>query len=158
MIVKALFHTPVFSNSGPAFSVTLATKTCRGFTSIGTGSLFRNRFIFSAATGVTNLLPVPVAVALQGGVTGTAYSETISVQGGSGPYTFSVSSGALPSGLSLNTSSGVISGTPLATATYTFAIQVTDVNANVGTQSFTIITTAPGGGGGGGGSSLTFIG
>lgn len=119
MIVRSLFHTPVITNSGPNFSVVIATKTCRGFTSVGTGNLFRNRFIFSAATGVTNLLPVPVAVALQGGVTGAAYSETIDVQGGSGPYTFAVSSGALPSGLSLNTSTGVISGTPIATATYT---------------------------------------
>lgn len=92
--------------------------------------------------------PVPVAQNLAGATIGVAYSETISVQSGAGPYTFSVSVGSLPPGLSLNTTTGVISGTPTATpATYNFTIQVVDSNGNIGSQAFQIIATLPTGGG-----------
>ncbi|WP_415583667.1 putative Ig domain-containing protein, partial [Janthinobacterium lividum] len=40
-----------------------------------------------------------------------AYSATLSATGGTAPYTFSVSSGTLPAGLSLNGATGVLSGT-----------------------------------------------
>lgn len=90
--------------------------------------------------------PVPVATALKGGVTGSAYSETITAQGGSSPYTFAVTSGALPTSTSM-TSSGVISGTPSATGTFSFTITVTDSLGYMGSQGFTISITAPSGGG-----------
>lgn len=51
-------------------------------------------------------------------------SGPIPVTGGVAPYTFSISSGALPPGLSLNTSTGAVTGTP--TASGTFAIKATD--------------------------------
>jgi hypothetical protein len=43
---------------------------------------------------------------------GTPYSHTFSFSGGTPPYTFAITSGSLPPGLSLNTSTGVVSGTP----------------------------------------------
>ncbi len=49
---------------------------------------------------------------LANGTVGTAYSRTVSATGGTGSYTYSVSAGTLPAGLTLNASSGVISGTP----------------------------------------------
>ena len=58
------------------------------------------------------------------------YSQTIAVSGGVQPYTFSISTGSLPAGLSLNASTGVLSGTPTTTGTSTFAIKVTDSNAS----------------------------
>ncbi|WP_082661677.1 beta strand repeat-containing protein [Terracidiphilus gabretensis] len=58
------------------------------------------------------------------------YSQTIAVSGGVQPYTFSVSTGSLPAGLSLNATTGVISGTPAATGISTFTIKVTDSNAS----------------------------
>lgn len=87
--------------------------------------------------------PVPVATPLKGGTTGTAYSETISAQGSAPPFTFAVSSGALPTGCTLNTSTGVISGTPTVAATYSFVISATDAHGNVGVTSFTIIIATP---------------
>lgn len=100
--------------------------------------------------------PVPVAKNLAGCTIGIAYTETITVQSGTGPYTFAVSVGTLPSGLSLNSATGIISGTPTSgtAGTYNFTIQVTDSASNVGSQAFQIISAAPSSGGG----SYVFIG
>jgi len=57
------------------------------------------------------------------GTLGTAYSHALLATGGSGPYTWSISKGALPSGLSLSPG-GVLSGTPGAVGTFTFSVQV----------------------------------
>lgn len=93
--------------------------------------------------------PVPVAAALKGGTTGLAYSETISAQGGTAPYTFAVTSGALPASTSLNSATGVISGTPSSAATASFTVTVTDANGFTGSQAFAIIISAPASSGGG---------
>lgn len=87
--------------------------------------------------------PVPTAKVLQGGIVGAAYTETISVQGGTAPYTFAVSAGSLPAGLSLNGTTGIISGAPTTVGTYDFTIQATDANAAAGSTDFEIGVTAP---------------
>jgi len=92
--------------------------------------------------------PVPVGAVLAGGLTGVAYSETITAQGGTSPWTYAVTSGALPAGLSL-ASSGVISGTPTATGTATFTVTVTDAASATGSHAFSITIAAPSSGGGG---------
>jgi len=67
-------------------------------------------------------------------VPGQPYSATVAAQGGNpgSTYTFSVSSGTLPNGLTLNPATGVISGTPTAAGTFGFSIQVKDTA--IGTQ------------------------
>jgi hypothetical protein len=91
--------------------------------------------------------PVPVAANLAGGAPTVAYSQTINAQGGTSPYTFAVTSGALPTGTTLNTSSGVISGTPSAANTFSFTITVTDSLGFTGSQAFQIIIAVASGGG-----------
>ncbi len=70
------------------------------------------------------------------GVVGVAYSHAFPASFGTPAYTFSILSGSLPTGLTLNTSTGVVSGTPSGTAgTSSFVIQVEDSlsdTANVG--------------------------
>jgi len=92
--------------------------------------------------------PVPVGAALKGGVVGIAYFETITAQGGTSPYTYTISAGSLPAGTSMS-SAGLISGTPMAAATYSFTVKVTDTAGAFGTQTFTIIISAPAAAGGG---------
>ncbi|HVB85752.1 MAG TPA: putative Ig domain-containing protein [Candidatus Dormibacteraeota bacterium] len=91
---------------------------------------------------------------LSNGTIGTAYNNTpVTASGGTGPYTYAVASGSLPSGLSLNTSNGAITGTPSASAIdQSFSIKVTDssVPAQTATSStlsmivnFVVTTTSP---------------
>jgi hypothetical protein len=63
---------------------------------------------------------------LPSGVLSVPYSATLSAGGGTAPYIWMVSSGSLPSGLSLNGATGVISGTPLASGISTLSVQVAD--------------------------------
>ena len=65
-------------------------------------------------------------VAATTGQVGVAYSSAIVPHGGTGPYTFAMASGSLPAGLTLNTSSGVISGTPTTAGPFSFTVKVTD--------------------------------
>ena len=73
---------------------------------------------------------------------GSAYSTSLAANGGSTPYTWSLLSGALPSGLTLS-SSGVITGTPSANGTYAFTAQVADTTSQTVSKSLAI-TVAPG--------------
>jgi uncharacterized protein (TIGR03437 family) len=57
---------------------------------------------------------------------GTAYSSSCSVTGGISPYTFSISAGALPAGLTLNSTSGAVGGTPTMGGAYSYKITVKD--------------------------------
>ena len=73
------------------------------------------------------------------------YSQTVNTLNGSGAITLNVYSGdSLPAGLSLNSSTGVISETPTQTGTYTFRITATDSSGDAATESYTItINPAP---------------
>ncbi len=73
---------------------------------------------------------------LPNGSLGTPYNQTITASGGSAPYTFAVTTGLLPNGLTLN-SSGVLSGTPSAGGTFNFTITATDSNSDTGTRDYT---------------------
>ncbi|HEY4145790.1 putative Ig domain-containing protein [Pinirhizobacter sp.] len=60
-----------------------------------------------------------------GGTVGHAYSQVLSTSGGVGPYSYAVTSGALPGGLSLS-STGTLTGTPTATGNFNFSVASTD--------------------------------
>jgi hypothetical protein len=79
------------------------------------------------------------------GSVGTAYSQTLAATGGVTPYSWSTVGGTLPSGLSLS-SGGVISGTPTATGTSSFTVQVTDSQTptDTATRALSITVTAGG--------------
>ncbi len=84
---------------------------------------------------------------------GTAYSYTLTSSSAASPA-WSLSSGTLPPGLSLN-ATGLISGTPTLDGTYVFNVRVADAGGNTGTAALTIVVNKSGGGGGGGGISIT---
>jgi hypothetical protein len=82
----------------------------------------------SSLTLVITAAPLLVTVtSLPGGQVGRPYSALLSATGGTVPYIWSVASGALPAGLTLNAASGAITGTPTAsTSGTTVTFKVTD--------------------------------
>ncbi|MEZ0484990.1 putative Ig domain-containing protein [Fibrella aquatica] len=60
-----------------------------------------------------------------------AYSQTVVATGGTTPYSFSTAPGTLPAGLTLNPTTGVVSGTPTTSGTFPTTIVVTDAQGCV---------------------------
>ncbi|MEP6961190.1 MAG: putative Ig domain-containing protein [Acidobacteriota bacterium] len=58
--------------------------------------------------------------------------------GGTGPYTFAVSAGALPPGISIRAVDSVLDGKPITTGTFSFSIRATDSKSATGTAAFSI--------------------
>lgn len=71
---------------------------------------------------ITTTCPLPA------GTVGVAYNQTLSATGGKTPYTWSISDGTLPPGLSLNPGTGLVSGTPTTAGTFNFTIRCTGAN------------------------------
>jgi hypothetical protein len=83
-------------------------------------------------------LPVVVApTSLPTGRVTTAYSQTISATGPPGPFTFAVTSGSLPTGLTLS-SGGALTGTPTAAGGFNFTIAATNAVAESGSQGYAL--------------------
>ena len=127
----------VSSGSLPAgLSLSSGTGIISGTpTSIGTSSFTiqvkDSESTPQTATGNLSITINPAALAittssLPNGVVGTAYSQTLQVSGGVPPYSYALTSGSLPAGLSLSSGTGVISGTPTSIGTSSFTIQVKD--------------------------------
>ena len=79
---------------------------------------------------------------LPNGTAGQIYSQTITASGGLAPYTFAVSAGTLPAGLSLS-SAGVLSGVLTAQGTSAFSVTATDHNGCLGIQAYTLLIACP---------------
>ncbi|MHA7199128.1 putative Ig domain-containing protein, partial [Arthrobacter alkaliphilus] len=73
---------------------------------------------------------------------GTAYRATLSDAGGTGPYTWTITTGTLPPGLTLEPTNGTITGIPTQAGTSNLTITVTD-NHNSTTALTTTLTTQP---------------
>ena len=95
-------------------------------------------------------LGIDTTGSLPAGDVGTAYSQTLKASGGTGSYTWSKTGGSLPTGLSLNPATGVISGPPTVANTFDFTIQVASGASTVSKDfsikinpALTITSTSP---------------
>ncbi|GAB3753153.1 hypothetical protein GCM10028817_18540 [Spirosoma pomorum] len=79
---------------------------------------------------------------LPGGTVGLAYAQTFTASGGTAPYTYAVTAGALPAGMTL-TSSGTLSGTPTAGGTFNFTVRAIDVGGFISTRAYSLAIAAP---------------
>jgi Putative Ig domain len=107
-----------------------------------------NPSVTRSATFSLGVAATPLQVtttALPGATVGAAYSRSLAATGGVAPYTWSVTSGSLPGGLSLDASTGVISGTPATPGTSTFTVTATDAEnpAAVAAETLSIIVSEP---------------
>jgi hypothetical protein len=78
------------------------------------------------------------------GSTGEAYSHQLLFVGGRPPRVWSLGTGALPPGLTVNANTGVISGTPTEVGTYSFTVRLADSTPTTVTSDTLRITTTPG--------------
>lgn len=129
-------------------SITLNTGASIGGRALaqnGAVTLDTNAVNATACTGAVACPVITLSPAvLPGGTIGVPYNQTITASGGTAPYTFSVSAGALPAGLSLSPA-GVVSGTPTAAGTTVLTIQAVDASACPGllVQSVVIAVAVP---------------
>lgn len=103
-----------------------------------------------SSNGLTFLvLPIiiPVSITstspLPNGFVGSSYSQTLSASGGTSPYTWSMGAGSLPTGLKLDSASGVISGTVTASGSFQFTMRARDSLSVSADKSFQLLINPP---------------
>jgi len=122
-------------------------------TTAGTSSpTFRVRDSGTPQQSTQKALPITInlpaapnitTTSLPAGTFNEVYNQTVSVTGGIGTLIWGVTSGALPPGLSLNASSGTVSGRPTSTGPFTFTLRVTDTIPQFDEQNLTIAINSP---------------
>jgi len=102
-------------------------------------------FTNNAGTSATVVACQPVTVnpaTLPAGTLGVFYSQNLSATGSVGPYTFAVTSGALPDGLTL-TPGGLLSGTPTTVDVSAFTVTATGSTSCTGNRAYNLLIDCP---------------
>ncbi len=128
-------------DGGPATAATISSAM---------GIHYANSKLYIGEYGgnrIRQFIPCPTITispaSLAGGTIGTAYSQTLTQTGLAGTPTWAIFPGALPAGLTLNSSTGVISGTPTTTGTPTFTVRVGDSSGCTQTKIYSIGVVCP---------------
>jgi hypothetical protein len=144
-----------FSGSGTTYTFTVTPTVLGAVTSVAVfvnssqdaannGNVGSANYLLTSAAPVVTVVPAT----LPNGTVGIAYSQTITASGATAPYTFAITAGALPAGLSL-TSAGLLSGTPTAGGPFNFTVTATDASTSgtggpyTGSRSYTLTIAAP---------------
>ena len=109
---------------------------------VADGSSPANTATASYSFAIANQPISITTTSLPGGTVAAAYAQTLTAIGGNGDYTWSVIGGTLPSGLTLNAASGILSGTPTTAASSSFTVQVADTTGATATQSLSVSVQA----------------
>jgi len=151
------------TNSGVSWTLgssvgSLSSQTTTSVTYVAPTALTQTTTATVTATSVANTnvtetvtITIQAVFQFQGtslpiATVGQQYTGTISTIGASGPFTWTILSGSLPSGLSLsssNTASVTITGIPKTVGTSNVTIQVTNGSGTPISQSFTITVNPP---------------
>ena len=146
-VVASLAPGSVTGGGNNVLTLTTAASTVGGIYPItvkGTNGVL----VRTTTVNLSVIAPLLITTAsLQAGQVGIFYSQPLTATGGLMPYKWSVISGRLPRGLSLDESTGVISGTMTSLLNASFTFQVTDSTApipNTKAATFVLTFTNPG--------------
>ena len=132
------------------FSSTATTQSVTGLTA-GTSYTFKVAAVNAAGTGPASAMSAAVTpnagLSLTfgpppAGEVSIAYSDQLTASGGTGALAWSVSSGSLPPGLTLSSSTGLLSGSPTAAGSYAFTVKITDTPGGSATKAVTLVIAA----------------
>jgi len=79
---------------------------------------------------------------LPNAIAGVAYNQAFSATGATAPYSYQITSGSLPAGLTLS-SVGVLTGSPTAVGSFSFTVQASDANAFTGSRTHNLVVLPP---------------
>ncbi|HWZ50949.1 MAG TPA: putative Ig domain-containing protein [Granulicella sp.] len=136
----------------PGFSINAATGTISG-TATTTGNYsftlsatdhtsFVGTQSYTLVVGAPTITLSPPAATLLPATIGVGYSATFTASGGMAPYTYSLLSGALPTGITLSTT-GVLTGASSVTGTSNFTVKATDANGFTTNQAYSLTVNPP---------------
>lgn len=138
---------PGLSLSGATLSGTPTTLGSFTFgirltdSSTGTGSYAEVEMVTLQVVPPPTIVVNPATI--PGAAVGVAYTQTFTGSGGTAPYTFTITAGALPAGLSLNTTTGALTGTPTAAGPFNFTVRATDADSFSGSRAYTLVVALP---------------
>ncbi len=108
--------------------------------STGSGSPFSTTRTYSVTVSAPTIVVAPAT--LSNPTCRRCLSQTVSASGGTAPYTFAITAGALPAGLNL-AGGGALSGTPTAAGTFNVTVTATDNSGFTGSRAYTVTVAAP---------------
>ena len=139
-----------FSATGVPVGLTLAANGTLNGTPTATGTYSLRVTVtdgnsFSTAANfnlsVTGTAPAPLSVpgsALGSGTMQISYSDSVTAVGGTAPYSWAITGGAVPPGVNLS-AGGAVTGTPTLAGSFSFTAQVSDSAKATASGSFTIV-------------------
>ncbi|MBC2379941.1 autotransporter domain-containing protein [Pseudomonas sp. WS 5106] len=155
-------------SGGAATSVAVASSAQHGTaTASGTSITYtptagyggQDSFTYTATNGAGTSAPATVTITvsaptvtitpftLPSTTVSTAYSQAITAANGFAPYTYAITSGSVPTGMNINATTGLLSGTPTAAGSFNFTVGATDSSTGSGpysgAQAYTMTVSAP---------------
>jgi hypothetical protein len=136
---------PTGINLNPNTGALVGTPTSAGTSTVTLQlSDSKSQVAQKALTIVVNEPPLGVTTStLPLATKGISFSQQLNATGGNPPYTWGVIAGALPGGLMLASSTGVISGTPAAAGAFSFSVKATDASSQTATKELSINVAPP---------------
>ncbi len=131
--VGASYAQSFSAGGGTAFNATYNTAYSQTFT--GTGAPFTTTANYSLTVASATITVAPGT--LSGGMVGVIYPASLSASGGIAPYSYGVTAGTLPPGLTLS-GDGALSGRPTTSGSDNFTITATDSNGSTGSAGNTL--------------------